>query len=40
MIGIIFPGIVVTTSEGLGKAKLAQPGNREYATVIRVNALG
>jgi hypothetical protein len=41
MMGIIFPGMVVTTSDGRGKAKLAQPGNREWATVIQgVNALG
>ncbi|KAL2015357.1 hypothetical protein VTK56DRAFT_5775 [Thermocarpiscus australiensis] len=39
--GIIFAGIVVTTSDGLSKAKLAQPGNREWATVIQgVNTLG
>jgi hypothetical protein len=41
MMGIIFSGMVVTTSDGRGKAKLAQPGNREWATVIQgVNALG
>ncbi|KAL2016134.1 hypothetical protein VTK56DRAFT_4225 [Thermocarpiscus australiensis] len=41
IMGIIFAGIVVTTSDGRGKAKLAQPGNREWATVIQgVNALG
>jgi DDE superfamily endonuclease len=41
MMGIIFPGMVVTTSDGRGKAKLAQPGNREWATVIQgVNAYG
>ena len=41
MMGMIFPGMVVTTSDGRGKAKLAQPGNREWATVIQgVNALG
>jgi hypothetical protein len=41
MMGIIFAGMVVTTSDGLGKAKLAQPGNREWATVIQgVNAQG
>ena len=41
MIGIIFASMVVTTSDGLGRAKLAQPGNREWATVIQgVNALG
>jgi hypothetical protein len=32
--GVITPGMVVTTSDGLGRAKLAQPGNREWATVI------
>ena len=42
MMGMIFPGMVVTTSEGrTGKAKLAQPGNREWATVIQgINASG
>ena len=41
MMGIIFAGMVVTTSDGRGRAKLAQPGNREWATVIQgVNALG
>ena len=35
MMGIIFPGMVVTTSDGLGRAKLIQPGNREWATVIQ-----
>ena len=41
MMGIIFAGMVVTTSDGLSRAKLAQPGNREWATVIQgVNALG
>ena len=34
MMGIIFVGMVVTTSDGLSRAKLAQPGNREWATVI------
>jgi hypothetical protein len=29
IIGVIFPGIVVTTSEGYIKAKLVQPGNWE-----------
>jgi hypothetical protein len=38
MMGIIFAGMVVTTSDGLSKAKLAQPGNREWATVIQVLA--
>jgi hypothetical protein len=41
IMGIIFAGMVVTTSDGRGKAKLAKPGNREWATVIQgVNALG
>lgn len=41
VMGIIFAYIVVTSSDGRGKAKLAQPGNREWATVIRgVNAQG
>ncbi|KAK4653256.1 hypothetical protein QC762_511813 [Podospora pseudocomata] len=41
MMGIIFAGMVVMTSDGLSTAKLAQPGNREWATVIHgVNALG
>ncbi|KAL2018163.1 hypothetical protein VTK56DRAFT_1188 [Thermocarpiscus australiensis] len=41
MMGMICPGIVVTTSDGRSRAKLAQPGNREWATVIQgVNALG
>jgi hypothetical protein len=41
MMGIICAGMVVTTSDGRSKAKLAQPGNREWATVIQgVNALG
>ena len=41
IIGIIFAGMVVTTSDGCSKAKLAQPSNREWATVIQgVNALG
>ena len=34
MMGIIYVGIVVTSSNGR-KAKLAQPGNREWAIVIR-----
>ncbi|KAL2137459.1 hypothetical protein VTI28DRAFT_9599 [Corynascus sepedonium] len=41
MMGIICRGMVVTTLDGLKKARLAQPGNREWATVIQgVNALG
>jgi len=41
MMGIIIAAIVVTTSDGRSKAKQAQPGNREWVTVIQgVNALG
>jgi hypothetical protein len=41
MMGIISTTMVVTTSEGRSRAKLAQPGNREWATVIQgVNAQG
>jgi hypothetical protein len=41
IMGIIFPGMVVTTSDSRSKTKLAQPSNREWATVIQgVNALG
>lgn len=41
MMGVIFAGMVITTSDGRDKAKLAQPGNRERATVIhRVDAFG
>jgi hypothetical protein len=41
IIGIIFAGIVVTTSNSRSRVKLAQPSNREWATVIQgVNALG
>jgi hypothetical protein len=41
IMGMIFAGMVVTTSEGLTRAKLALPGNREWSTVIQaVNALG
>ena len=39
--GIISPGIVVTGSERCGKARLSQPGNREWVTVIQgVNSQG
>ena len=34
MMGIIFVGMVVTTLDGRSKAKLAQPGNCKWATVI------
>ena len=41
MMGIIFVGMVVITSDGRNKVKLAQPGNREWAIVIQgVNTLG
>jgi len=41
MMGIIIAAIVVTTSNSRSRAKQAQPGNREWATVIQgVNALG
>src|SRR5512140_61228 len=41
MMGIIIATMVVTTSDGRSRAKQAQPGNREWATVIQgVNALG
>ena len=41
IIGIIIAAIVVTTSNGRNRAKQAQPGNQEWATVIQgVNALG
>ena len=41
MMGVISSAMVVTTSDGRGKAKMAQPGNREWATVIQgVNAEG
>jgi hypothetical protein len=41
MMGIIIASMVVTTSDGRSRAKQAQPGNREWATVIQgVNALG
>ena len=41
MMGIIFLGMVVTTSDGRIRAKLSQPGNREWATVIQgINGVG
>lgn len=41
MTGVIFAGMVVTTLDSRTRVKLAQPGNREWATVIQsVNALG
>jgi len=41
LMGMIFTGMVVTTSDGLTRAKLAQPGNREWSSVLQgVNALG
>lgn len=35
MMGIISSTMVVTSSDGRGKAKLIQPGNREWATIIQ-----
>ncbi|KAK0622145.1 hypothetical protein DIS24_g11354 [Lasiodiplodia hormozganensis] len=35
MMGVISAGMVVTTSDDRGKAKLARPGNREWATVVQ-----
>ena len=35
MMGIISSSLVVTSSEGRGRAKAVQPGNREWATVIQ-----
>jgi hypothetical protein len=41
MMGTIFSGMVVTTSDGRGRAQLVQPGNREWATIIQaVSATG
>ena len=34
MMGVIHIGMVVISSNGRSKAKLAQPGNREWAIVI------
>lgn len=35
MMGVISSAMVITTSDGRGKAKMMQPGNREWATVIQ-----
>ena len=35
MMGVIYPGIVVTSSERRLNTKLVQPSNREWATVIQ-----
>lgn len=41
MMGIISAGMVVTSSERRSNAKLVQPGNRQWVTVIQgVNSLG
>ena len=41
LMGMIASCMVVTTSDGRSKAKLVQPGNREWATVIQgVNSRG
>jgi len=34
IMGIIIAAIVVTTSNGCSRAKQAQPGNREWVTII------
>lgn len=41
MMGVISPGIVVTSAERRGRPKMAQQGNREWVTVIQgVNSQG
>ena len=41
MMGVILPAIVVTRADRRGKPKMAQPGNREWVTVIQgVNSQG
>lgn len=41
MMGVISSAMVITTSDGRGKAKMMQPGNQEWATVIQgVNSQG
>jgi hypothetical protein len=41
MIGVISSAIVVTTSDRQGRAKIKQPGNWEWSTVIQgVNSYG
>lgn len=41
MMGILSLGMVVTGAERRGRAKIAQPGNREWVTVIQgVNSQG
>jgi hypothetical protein len=41
MMGVILSAIVVTTLDRQGRAKIKQPGNREWATVIQgVNLYG
>ena len=41
MMGMILTTIVVTSSERRGKATLAQPGNREWVSVIQdINSRG
>ena len=41
LMGFITPGMVITSSDRVGKAKAVQPGNREWVTVIQaVNSQG
>ena len=41
LMGFITTGMVITSSDRIGKAKAIQPGNREWVTVIQaVNSLG
>jgi hypothetical protein len=41
MMGVILSAMVVTTLDRQGRAKMKQPGNREWATVIQgVNLYG
>lgn len=41
LMGFITTGMVITSSDRVGKAKAIQPGNREWVTVIQaVNSLG
>ena len=41
IMGVISTGMVVTSSDGRVKAKIVQPGNREWVTVIQgVNSQG
>jgi hypothetical protein len=35
MMGVILSAIMITTSDRQGRAKMKQPGNREWSTVIQ-----